>query len=149
MLVNSFPMAGVICAAMLAIGPPAYGQSQLIVNVTGFKDSAGQAVAKLFLPGDNVLGPGRWQLTEPITQGISRFAFDELDPGSYALVVFHDRNANGTIDHNSLRMPSEPLGFSNSFELGIFSGLPSFEKLKFAVVGPQTVIDVKVRGIAQ
>jgi uncharacterized protein (DUF2141 family) len=54
-----------------------------------------------------------------------------LKYGKYAVSVFHDENGNGTVDHNFLHFPAEPLGFSNDFHLGIFAGLPSFEKLQF------------------
>ncbi len=70
-----------------------------------------------------------------------------LASGSYALVVFHDENDNGTIDHNVFRMPKEQLGFSNGFRPGLFAGLPSFEKLEFRLAGapsPQR-LDIEVK----
>jgi outer membrane protein len=51
--------------------------------------------------------------------------------GDYAVVVLHDGNDNGEVDHNFLGLPTEPLGFSNGFKLGLFSGKPTFEKLRF------------------
>ena len=55
----------------------------------------------------------------------------DLAYGPYAMVVFHDENDNGTLDHNVLRLPAEPLGFSKGFKLSLFSGMPNFEKLRF------------------
>lgn len=65
----------------------------------------------------------------------AQLVFQNLKYGKYAVTVFHDENDNGTLDHNLLRMPAEPLGFSNGFQLGLFSGLPNFEKLQI-VFGP-------------
>ncbi|MGO9771532.1 MAG: DUF2141 domain-containing protein [Roseiarcus sp.] len=120
-------------------------KARLVVNAQGFEDSRGQAVAKLFQPVDNVLGRGHWEISAKISQGAAKFVFDNLEPGPYAVVVFHDQNANGVIDHNAIGFPAEPLGFSNGFSLGLTSGLPSFERLKFQISGPETSISVHVK----
>lgn len=113
-------------------------ENTLIVNAGGFAHARGHAVAKLFQPADNVLEHGRQQLIAEIRDGKASFEFKGLPAGAYALVVFHDENDNGEIDHNLFRLPSEALGFSNGFTPGPFSGLPSFDKLRFEhAVGPQ------------
>jgi uncharacterized protein (DUF2141 family) len=106
--------------------------AQLAIVATGFRHTHGHAEAKLFRPGENVLGvPFRRARVVPHA-GQARFQFADLPLGDYALVVFHDENDNGKIDHNFLGLPAEPLGFSNGFSPGLFAGMPSFEKLKFA-----------------
>ena len=62
------------------------------------------------------------------------FTSKGLPAGPYAVVVVHDVNANGEIDHTLLRLPAEPLGFSRGFRLGLLSGMPTFEKLSFEAV---------------
>jgi uncharacterized protein (DUF2141 family) len=59
--------------------------------------------------------------------------------------VFHDENGNGTLYHNILHFPAEPLGFSNQFYLGIFSGLPSFEKLQFEFTPGAEAVSILVK----
>jgi len=129
-------------ALLLSIGTAC--AATLDIDVSGFASAEGHAVAKLFIPGDNVLGPGRWQATAPIADGHARLTFANVEPGSYAVVVFHDRNDSGAIDHNALRMPVEALGFSNGFALGMLSGLPSFEKLKFEFTSATPPLAVRV-----
>lgn len=137
----TLPLAGLLSMAGLAAAPPV----TLVVRASGFLDSSGQAVAKLFLPGDNVKAKGRWELSSPIRQGRAEFRFQYLNRGAYAVVVFHDQNANGVIDHNALRFPSEPLGFSNGFALGLLSGLPTFGKLRFELVADEQTLDITMK----
>ena len=118
---------------------------QLVVRATGFAHPNGPAIAKLFRPEDNVLGPGRWQRSAAILDGKAEFRFLGLPKGSYAVVVFHDENDNGEVDHNPLGFPKEPLGFSNGFSLGMFSGKPTFKKLRFEYKGATQYFEVAVR----
>ena len=117
----------------------------LNVHVTGFADQRGRVIAKLFFQGDDVLGPGRWTAQAVIHGNVATLQWPNLSHGRYAVVVFHDENDNGTLDHNLLRMPAEPLGFSNGFTLSWHSGMPSFEKLQFEVTRPAQTINVRVR----
>jgi uncharacterized protein (DUF2141 family) len=86
----------------------------------------------LFSPGDNVRKRGRVEVVASIREGKAVLVFPALRAGDYAVVVFHDANDNGTIDHNAMGWPNEALGFANKFSLSITSGLPTFEKLRFA-----------------
>lgn len=61
----------------------------------------------------------------------AKLAFPDLPHGTYALFLFHDENDNGTVDHNLLGIPTEPLGFSGGFKVSLFSGVPDFDDLKF------------------
>ncbi len=138
-------LALALCGHAVAAGAAA-GQAvgSLTVHAVGFSHTRGQAIAKLFLPGDDVLGPGRWQQSASVKDGAAAFHFEGLPAGPYAVVVFHDENGNGTIDHGLLG-PSEPIGFSGGFALGVLSGFPSFEKLKFQFKPPAQTLEIKLR----
>jgi uncharacterized protein (DUF2141 family) len=56
----------------------------------------------------------------------SAVVFTNLDPGQYAIILFHDENGNGKLDRNALGVPTEPYGFSNNVR-GLLSP-PTFEK---------------------
>jgi uncharacterized protein (DUF2141 family) len=56
----------------------------------------------------------------------SSVVFSNLDPGRYAIMLFHDKNGNGKLDKNALGVPTEPYGFSNNVQG--FLGPPAFEK---------------------
>lgn len=116
----------------------------LTLHVTGFVHTRGHAVAKLYAPGDNVLGAGHWQVRAPIDANAAVLRFEGLPPGRYAAVVFHDENDNGVIDHGLLG-PSEPIGFSGGFVLSLLSGRPDFERLKFDFNPPAQTLELQVR----
>lgn len=133
--------------ATLALNSAASGaeHNELLVHASGFKHAGGHAVAKLFQPGDDVLGRGRWQQVAPIQDGRANFQFTDRPAGAYALVVFHDENDNGEIDHNFLHLPSEALGFSNGFVPGLVTGLPSFDKLRFEHADATQYMEITVK----
>lgn len=105
----------------------------LTIQVNGLLHERGKVIANLFREGDNVMKIETAYLHAPgkISDKHAQLVFRNLKYGKYAVTVFHDENDNGILDHNLLRMPAEPMGFSNGFQLGLFSGLPSFKKLQF------------------
>ena len=44
----------------------------------------------------------------------SAVVLTNLDPGQYAIILFHDENGNGKLDSNALGVPTEPYGLSNN-----------------------------------
>lgn len=50
---------------------------------------------------------------------------ENLAPGRYAVITFHDENGNGRLDKNFWGVPKEPYGFSNDAQG--FLGPPRFE----------------------
>jgi uncharacterized protein (DUF2141 family) len=119
----------------------------LTLQVGGFAHDRGQVLANLFREGDDVMKPDKayLQAREKISGNRAQLVFRNLKYGKYAVTVFHDENGNGTLDHNLLHLPAEPLGFSNNFHLGIFSGLPSFEKLQFEFKPGMETISIMVK----
>lgn len=104
----------------------------LNVMASDFKDESGHAIAKLFRLGQNVRQRGEFEVKSDIRGGKASLIFPPLPAGEYAVVVFHDANDNGVIDHNLIGLPNEAIGFSNAFKLSFISGLPTFDKLRFA-----------------
>jgi uncharacterized protein (DUF2141 family) len=143
LLALAVPCALLLGATPSPEAPPAPGAAApsdtfaLEVEATGFANEQGHAVALLFLPGSNVMRKeqARATLIAEIHGGAAHFHFPDLTPGRYALVVFHDANDNGVIDHG-LFGPIEQLGFSSGFRPGLRHGLPSFEKLQVELARP-------------
>jgi uncharacterized protein (DUF2141 family) len=101
----------------------------LTVNASGFKTDDGFAIVNLFRAADDIPKKAFRQVKANIINGQSQLTFEKLPYGSYAAILFHDVNANGILDHRF--GPSEPMGFTNGWQLTWISGMPSFEKLKF------------------
>lgn len=103
----------------------------LVVRVVGLKHAGGRVIARLYRPGQSVLAKDPFaRATAEIEGDTALCELFDLEEGPYALVVFHDENDNGVVDHKRGR-PVEPLGFSNGFKLSLFSGPPTFERLRF------------------
>jgi len=63
----------------------------------------------------------------------ARCDFEDIPPGTYAMVVVHDENMNGKLDTNWLGLPVEGYGFSNDATATF--GAPSFEVASFQYDG--------------
>lgn len=133
----------VFCGTALA----AESSATLSIQVRGFPHERGHAVANLFHEGDDVLKPNKAyrRVQVAIHDGKATIDFPDLAYGKYAVSVFHDENGNGILDHNVFRYSAEPLGFSNHFQLGLFSGFPSFEKLQFPFAADTGALEITVK----
>lgn len=66
-----------------------------------------------------------------------RVTFPDVQPGTYAVKVFHDINSNGKLDTSWIGWPQEPYGFSNDAPVNM--GPPSFKLAAITVKdGAQT-----------
>lgn len=63
----------------------------------------------------------------------ARCDFEDMPPGTYAIVVIHDENMNGKLDTNVFGIPTEGYGFSNDATATL--GVPSFQAASFAYDG--------------
>jgi uncharacterized protein (DUF2141 family) len=146
---QTIALAATLCMAAMPINSQGQDQQSGVIRIeaSGFDNGSGHAIAKLFLPGQNVRQHGHLETNAEIRDGKASFAFPALPVGDYAVVVFHDSNDNGEIDHNLIGMPKEQLGFSNAFKLSLSSGLPTFDKLRFAHGTMDQSISIIVEGL--
>ena len=65
--------------------------------------------------------------------------FEDLEPGTYCITLYHDEDNNGQLNRGGLfGMPSEPYGFSNNPRS--WFGPPSYEDCVFEVKGDKRII---------
>jgi uncharacterized protein (DUF2141 family) len=105
---------------------------KLQVEITNVKTAKGKLMIGIYKPDDK-FGEGKPGFSEiiEVKSAGSQKAFFELEPGKYALAVYHDLNNNGELDKNFVGIPKEPYGFSKDFRPK-FSA-PSFEDCTFEV----------------
>jgi uncharacterized protein (DUF2141 family) len=115
----------------------------LTITATNFENEKGHAIVNLFREQDDLPKKPFKTIKAQIKEGIAKLVFEDLPNGSYAVMVYHDENDNGTLDHK-LGLPNEAMGFSNNWDLSLFSGMPSFKKLRFEHSGLQSEIEVKI-----
>ncbi|GAB4037553.1 DUF2141 domain-containing protein [Spirosoma gilvum] len=65
-----------------------------------------------------------------------------VEPGEYAIAVFHDENGNGQLDKRIFGIPKEPYGFSNNFRPKMSA--PKFTDCRFTVGTSSKTIRIKL-----
>ena len=63
--------------------------------------------------------------------------FTNLEPGTYAVSSFYDKNGNGKMDTNFLGIPKEPTAMSNNAKARF--GPPKYEDAKFELKEDTTI----------
>ena len=65
-----------------------------------------------------------------------------VEPGAYAIAIFHDENGNGQMDKKIFGIPKEPYGFSNNFRPKMSA--PKFKDCEFTVSSAAKTISIKL-----
>jgi len=116
--------------ALCIVSLSCLGQERLTIVAGNFKSTSGKAVVNLFRQQDDIPKKPFRTGSAKIVNGRATIGFENLPVGYYAAILFHDENSNDIVDHR-FGFPNEPMGFSNNWRLSLFSGMPTFEKLKF------------------
>lgn len=136
-----FALFAITCLSWLPNGEAA----ELIIS-TDNPPNSGSVMAMLFNSSSTFV-----DLRDPVkvitlpSGGTTSGRIPDLASGEYALVVYHDENGNGRLDENFIGIPSEPLGFSNSYWP---QGPPTFRKAAFKLEAEEIKsIDVKLQSV--
>lgn len=108
--------------------------AQGLIAVTLYADDS-----RKFLAKRGSLYVGRVPANAPVT----RMCIHVPKPGTYALAVYHDADANRSFKRSKLGLPAEGYGFSNNAP-ALF-GLPSFGSVRMAVPADGTETRVRMR----
>ena len=135
--------------AILAPGPALAdgeaGGASVTVVISGLRNTQGviqaclTARAATFPECDK--DPAALRLTVPAANG-PVLVFRHVQPGNYAVSLFHDQNANGRLD-KAMGIPREGYGFSRNAPVRF--GPPSFADARFAVAGADVTMPITVR----
>jgi uncharacterized protein (DUF2141 family) len=118
-----------ICEVVLA-QTDIISTGRLSIKASGFKNAKGQAILELFRKDDAIPSQPFKTIKAPILNLESEFTLEGLPYSDYAAIIYHDENSNNILDH-CWGLPCEPMGFSKHWKLTMFSGMPTFQKLKF------------------
>lgn len=122
---------GSVCFLFTSMLCQAQQTGTLTIEATHFEHTKGVAVVQLFREQDDIPEKPFMTVTGAIVNQESTITLPNITYGDYAAILFHDENANGTLDHK-FGFPNEPMGCSNAWSLSLFSGMPTFMKLKFS-----------------
>ncbi|MFD2827701.1 DUF2141 domain-containing protein [Leeuwenhoekiella polynyae] len=81
---------------------------------------------------DNFMGIPLKILNSKIRDGKTSVEFENVTPGTYAILCYHDKNGNGKMDFETNGMPKESYGSSNNI---MAMGPPQWEDCKFEQKG--------------
>jgi uncharacterized protein (DUF2141 family) len=128
---------------------PCHGQPspyRVLVATEGVRSNHGYLVANLYgedrrkwLADEGWLDVWR----DPATRGEEILCFYLPRPGRYALVMFHDANANGVLDQGPFGLPREGYGFSNNVRP--FLSAPSLASAQFTAGAGDTRLSIRLR----
>jgi uncharacterized protein (DUF2141 family) len=72
-----------------------------------------------------------------IKDGVATAVFENVPAGDYAVIVLHDKNANGKMDFSTNGMPQEAYGTSNN---PMSYGPPTWVDAKFTIASDKEII---------
>lgn len=108
-----------------------------IENVTSDK---GKVVASVHSSETFMKGPGIHNLESDIKDGKVTLVFENVTPGTYAIMAMHDVNENQRMDYDSNGMPKESYGMSGN---DMSFGPPVFENAKFEVANEDLEFNIR------
>jgi len=141
---NTFTLTGSICFLFIGLICHAQSSGTLTIDAANFKSDKGVAVVHLFREQDDVPKKPFRNASQVIVNGRARIVFLDLPHGDYAAILFQDENSNGILDHR-FGFPNEPMGFSNDWKLSLFSGMPTFYKLRFEFSKSKSTCQIAIR----
>ena len=108
------------------------------VRVATFRNTRGALQCRLFSKPETFPdGNGVRTVRATIRGTVADCAWEGVPPGTYAIAVVHDENANRRLDKNLFGVPSEGYGVSNNHTYALSS--PTWDESKFTVTANETV----------
>src|SRR5688572_27642047 len=108
-----------------------FAQRSLEITVENIKDIKGSMRVGIYNnEKDFPDKPAEGKVVQ-VSAGTLTVLFERVQPGDYAISIFHDENNNGELDTNAVGIPKEGFAFGNN-AMGMF-GPPSFDKAKITI----------------
>ena len=117
--------------------------NRLIVNLQGVRDATGNLRASLYQQEEGFRKEDKALrvLSVPAQAGNIQLVFDGLPSGRYAVMAYHDENADQKLNLRFGMFPTEGYGLSNNPKV---MGPPKFADSAFDATGTETSIDIKL-----
>lgn len=120
-------------------------RARLQIRVLKVRARTGKIVAAVYDDADAFPHAERAvaSVTAPAMGSPTVLEVPALPPGTYAVVVYHDVDGDGSLDTSFIGYPTEPFGFSNDAPLKMF-GPPDFATCSFEVKAPGVAIQLSL-----
>lgn len=127
----------VVCMIAMAFACAAAQAHDLTVEVLGARSDKGNVAGALYADATSWLKSSLQGERQPAS-GKTVLVYRNLQPGTYALSVFHDENGNGKLDSNIAGIPTERYGFSRDARGSM--GAPDFAAAAIDLRSDMTII---------
>lgn len=117
-------------------------KASLTIDIQNIRSQKGSVYIALFKPDSGFPEGKPAEGKKADIKGNNAQATFSLEPGEYAVAVFHDENDNGLLDKKIFGMPKEPYGFSNNFRPRLSA--PKFKDCQFSVGSTGKTISIKL-----
>ena len=114
--------------------------ADITVTIDNVLNDNGKVMVSLHTTDTFMKGPAVQNLESTIENGKVTLTFENVAPGTYAIMALHDENANNRMDYQSNGMPKESYGMSGN-EMSF--GPPNFVDAKFEVAAED--LDFNIR----
>lgn len=143
--------AAALCAILLfaAAFAPAQltaSRGEITVYAEGLRSEAGEVRVALFSSADGFpeeVAKARKVMRVKIKNYLARADLTDIPYGTYAVAVLHDENANGVLDRNVFKVPTEGYGASNN--PGGVMERAIFDDAKFELFQKSLVLHVQMQ----
>lgn len=128
---------------MTAVTPVDHApKTNLKIEISNIEQQKGSIFIAVFKPGDAFPEGKPVEAKKVNVTGATVTATIPLEPGQYAVALFHDVNSNNKMDKNMLGIPKEPYGFSMNFKPRMSK--PKFSDCQITVGEAGKTIDIKL-----
>ncbi|QJR14546.1 DUF2141 domain-containing protein [Usitatibacter palustris] len=118
--------------------------ADIAIEVKGITEAKGNIMVAVYDKADQWLGKPLKYARVPAAMPSVTVSIEGLEAGVYAVSIYQDIDSNGKLDTNVMRIPIEPIGFSND-ATGSF-GPPKFEDARIQVPASGTRIVINLKG---
>jgi uncharacterized protein (DUF2141 family) len=135
-----------LAAAAFAPAQLTASRGEITVYAEGLRSEAGEVRVALFESSDGFpeeVAKARKVVRVEINNYLARADLTDIPYGTYAVAVIHDENANGMLDRNAFKVPTEGYGASNN--PGGVMERAQFNDAKFELFQKSLVIHVQMQ----
>ena len=118
-------------------------KARLLVEVHNVRSQKGVVYIALFKSGKEFPEGKPTEGKKVDVKGNSVKATFSVEPGNYAIAVFHDENNNGEMDKKIFGIPKEPYGLSNNFRPKMSA--PKFSDCQFSVGESEKTVSIDLK----
>ncbi len=117
--------------------------SKLTVEVDNIKDISGKNISIGVFEKNTFPTIGKAKYEKSVIANGSKVSLSfDLPKGDYAVAIYHDLNANKSLDKNLFGIPKEPYGFSKNFKPKMSP--PDFSDCSFTLTETAKTISISL-----